>query len=159
MKPRAGVAWGAALVVVVSGVVGCGSGMPPTYPAEGRVVLTDGQPVTSGLVEFESFDQPYNARGAIGADGVFRLQTRDREGAIAGKHRAIVTQALAGGIGSMATKNDPRAPRIDHAHGAHQAEPPRVAPRYADYRTSQLEFEVVPEGPNEYLIRVEPAGR
>lgn len=159
MTPRVGAACRVALGVVVSGLAGCGSGMPPTFPAEGRVVLTDGRPVTSGLVEFESVDQPYNARGAIGADGTFRLRTRDREGAIAGKHRAIVTQSLAGGIGSMATRNDPRATRIEHAHGAHQAEPPRVAPRYADYRTSQLEFEVVADGKNEYLIRVEPAGR
>lgn len=149
---------GAALLALA----GCGPGMPPTHPVSGKVVFTDGAPVTSGVVEFESLDQPFNARGAIGPDGSFRLQTRERDGAIVGRHRAIVIQPLAGGIGTFAAQDEAsqQTPHrhADHDHEAHiAAEPAGVARHYADYRTSKLEFEVRPDGANEFTIQVERA--
>ena len=124
---------------------GCGEGLPPTYPVEGRVVLPDGKPLSGGLVEFQSIGgegMSVNASGTIGADGSFRLTTyKEDDGAVAGRHRAIV-----------------RPPRedldIEDAATAGRPEP-IIDPRFENYDTSGLEF-TVKEGANRFTIPVEP---
>ena len=83
----------AALVLV--GVVGCGGGMPRTYPVQGKVVFKGGKPVTDGRVQFQSASDPqFKALGDIAQDGSFSLTTyvgpKHKSGAPAGEYRVVV---------------------------------------------------------------------
>ena len=136
-----------ALVAAVGVAVGgCGAKTPPTYPVEGKVVFADGSPLSGGLVEFESVPaegMPVNARGIIQSDGSFRLTTyAEGDGALAGKHRAIV-------VGPR-----PIASQYDDESNQPPPKPP-VDRRFESYTTSGLEFTVT-EGKNEFLIKIEP---
>ena len=80
-------------------LTGCGSGHPaPTYPVTGKVVFSDdGTPLsTGGSILWESVPDepgvlPFNASGAIQADGTFELTTfEEGDGAVAGEHRVLV---------------------------------------------------------------------
>ena len=125
-----------ALMCVIVTLVGCG-GSDRAYPVSGKVVYTDGRPVVAGTIEFESVDrQPkINARGIIQADGTFRLGTfADGDGAVAGKHRAIV-------MWPVRTE--------DHDPG-----PSDVDPRYSSYDKSGLEFTVT-DGDNDFTVEVQ----
>jgi hypothetical protein len=80
-----------ALLFVVA--PGCFSGDPKTHPVHGKVLFPDGKPLTKGSVEFELVDQekPSTATGEISDDGTFELGTyKPDDGAIAGRHRAVV---------------------------------------------------------------------
>ncbi len=76
---------------------GCGG--PKFYPVEGKVVYDDGAPFPGGMVLFESVEAvssngktlPLSARGTIQSDGSFKLTTRSENGALAGKHRVVVS--------------------------------------------------------------------
>jgi hypothetical protein len=68
---------------------GCGSG-PRTYPVAGRVTM-NGQPLTSGSVQFVAVDGAnYEPVGDIGTDGTYRLVTLEKEGAPLGKYKVLV---------------------------------------------------------------------
>jgi hypothetical protein len=115
------------------------------YPVRGKVTLADGQPVTEGMVVFErkgEAKEAVTARGEIQADGSYRLSTyRPGDGALPGAYRVLV-----------APKSDPNA--VDRP-----AQPPPFDPRYADFKTSGLEYEVKPDGPNDFPITVKKKGR
>ena len=122
--------------LLLLGAIGCGSKL---YPARGTVTYADGNPVTEGFVVFESKDQekPTTARGEIRSDGSFELGTfKPGDGAMPGKYRALVTP-----------KFDPNA--VDKP-----AKKPPIHPRYAEFKTSGLEFDVTAAGPNEFPIKV-----
>ncbi len=126
---------------------GCSDGRLPTYPVSGHVTFENGDPVPFGIVEFQSMEHPLNARGEIAPDGSFQLGTyEENDGAIAGKHRAAISQLL------MADSD----PEIRHEHGDF------VAQRYASYETSGLEFVMEPDQDNSFSIvvtrRVEQSG-
>jgi hypothetical protein len=76
-------------------IMGCGSGMPPTYPVTGKVVFKGGGPVTDGRIQFQSAADPgIKALAEINEDGSFSLTTYIREknarGAPAGPYKVIV---------------------------------------------------------------------
>lgn len=120
-------------------VVGCSSDRISTYPTEGQVVFPDGQPVRTGLLELRSLEHDLNARGQIARDGSFALGTYTvDDGAVAGKHQAIVMQFLA-------TDSDPD---IRHDHG----DP--VDRKFADYTTSPLQVEIQPTSLNQLNVIV-----
>jgi hypothetical protein len=84
----------AAVIVLVS-IVGCGSGMPKTYPAKGKVVFKGGKPATDGKIQFQSTDDPHvKALGDIDEDGSFSLTTyvgdKHKEGAPAGPYSVVI---------------------------------------------------------------------
>jgi hypothetical protein len=123
-------------------VLGCADGRPPTYPVSGVVQFEDGQPVTSGVVEFESLPDQTIAKGRIGAKGEFTLSTfADGDGAVEGNHRAIVVQQIF----------------LDAATAEHRRHMAVMDDRYADYQRSGLEFTVEPEGKNFFRIVVKKA--
>ncbi len=113
-------------------VAGCSHGPEKTYPVEGLVTL-DGKPLAGGSVLFDSLDpgnsgRRYTARGTIDPQGRYRLSTFGRyDGAVAGRHRAVVLPDL-----SQLT-DDPAAPL-----------PVTVPPRYSALETTDLEYEVKP---------------
>jgi hypothetical protein len=131
----------AVALVLLLGAVGCG---PKLCSVRGKVTYGDGQPVTEGMVVFErkGEEKPVTARGEIQADGSYRLSThKPDDGAPPGTYRVLV-----------APKSDPNA--VDRA-----AKPPPFDPRYADFKTSGLEFEVKAGGPNDFPITVKKKAR
>ncbi len=129
---------------VAAALPGCGSD-PPTYPAGGRVVFTDGSPVKTGAVEFAPADGGPAARAAIGKDGRFTLATGARPGGVAGPHRiAVVQLVLLEGV----------SPKDRAAHSRERAW--KVVDRkYARFDTSGLTREVVSGAENDFVIEVE----
>ncbi len=117
-------------------VIGCGSKL---CPARGTVTYADGSPVTEGWVVFESKGQEprTTARGEIRSDGSFELGTsKPGDGALPGKYQVLVTP-----------KFDPNA--VDKP-----SKKPPIHPRYREFKTSGLEFDVTAAGPNEFAIKV-----
>jgi hypothetical protein len=108
------------LACAVIYIAGCGDGRPSRVPVSGTVLI-DGRPLTRGYVKFV----PANGRpsvGKIGEDGRFVLTCYDGEdGAIPGTHRVQVA-----------------ANRIISSNKIEWFAPPK----YADFRTSQLEVEI-----------------
>lgn len=77
---------------------GCAPTPPPMTPVEG-VVLLDGEPLPSALVEFapdlEQFGAEMNSSGITDEKGQFQLTCllKSEPGAVIGKHRVVVTDA------------------------------------------------------------------
>ncbi|MEM8677966.1 MAG: hypothetical protein AAGF97_01310 [Planctomycetota bacterium] len=116
---------------------GC-SKLPRTYPAAGRVVFEDGEPLRSGRVEFKSREHPYVARGSLDTEGRFRLTTfKPQDGAIAGAHQVIVVGNF------VAETSDP------DQHAAHAQPFDRKFSRYA---TTTLAIQIEPGGDNESMV-------
>jgi len=143
MFERKTIAFVALLFVVASG---CSNRNPTTHPVHGEVRFPDGKPPTKGNVEFELLDQemPITATGEISEDGTFVLGTFELDdGAIAGRHRAVVIADHEIGTGVERPGMLP---------------PPTLHPRFRDFKTSGLEFTVEP-GKNEIVIDVDYAPR
>jgi len=118
----------AAACLAVAAALGCDSGKLKIYPVAGAVKLPDGSPLAGGRVEFQLIDNPHmvTSRGYIASDGSFSLSTFEiGDGAPAGKHQVVVA---------------PPVPKGDHDSN------PRtrsiIDPKYLDYQTSGLEYEV-----------------
>jgi hypothetical protein len=124
-------------------VFGCGSERS-VHPVQGHVRSSDGRHATFGTVEFKADDGGHIASGRIEQDGSFRLSTfGDGDGAVAGRHRAIVVQVV----------NTEHLPLEQHHHVLD------VHPRHGRYETSGLEFTVEPGGDNQLDIVVDEARR
>jgi len=93
---RAAAIWTCPLVLVlavVTLITGCGSGdQVATYPVTGEVVFADGSPLQGGSILFNSEQYAeLTARGQVGADGSFKLQTYvTGDGAVAGRHQVAI---------------------------------------------------------------------
>jgi hypothetical protein len=109
-------AWAAVLVLST----GCGEGRPDRVAVSGRVLI-DGQALTVGNVKFV----PTGARpssGKLDSQGKFTLTCYDGEdGVVPGRHRAQIS-----------------AMEVISASKVRWLAPPK----YADFRTSELEFEI-----------------
>ncbi|AGA25741.1 hypothetical protein [Singulisphaera acidiphila] len=127
----------------LSTLAGCGSsdgaaGKVTVYPVKGKVLLADGQPLTSGRVVFMPLGElMIESSGPIGSDGTFSLSTGvSGEGAPAGDFRVKIEPddsnlAVAKpGTKSMAKRKLP------------------FPPQYADEETSGLKITIKPE-PND----------
>jgi hypothetical protein len=118
---------------------GCGRGdRPATYRVTGAVTL-DGKPLPFGAVVFAP-ERGRAATGQIRSDGTYTLGTyQPGDGAVAGKHCvAVVAREESRGGGPLAEKS-----------GAW------VAPQsYSDYTKSGLTYQVKPDGPNVYDIKL-----
>jgi hypothetical protein len=93
------------LVGALLGLGGCASEKPPlpkTHVARGKVLHKNGQPMTSGGIEFRSVNDPSapTTTGQIQPDGTFILQSLfDRDtaaGAVPGEYRVTIIPALVG---------------------------------------------------------------
>lgn len=126
-------------------VAGCGEGGPKVLPVEGRVTV-GGKPLTSGTgtVIFypdsargnTSKEEP---RGALDAEGRYRLRTGTRDGAAPGWYRVAVTAAK---------QLDPNNPYFTDW---------LIPERYIDPKTSNLSVQVVEEpGPGTYDLKLDP---
>ena len=121
-------------VAVIILACGCDSGLK-TYPTSGHVRFEDGTPVAAGTIIFQSVEIEVQARANIQNDGTFHLGTETPDdGAVEGKHRVIVRAQWEG-------------PDTPPKHPVH--------PKYRSPHTSNLEYEVTPQGPNEFDITVQ----
>ena len=126
-------------VAIVMLLQGCGGSGLETYPVQGTVTLSDGTPITSGVIEFESSEQSVAAVGWIQEDGTFTMGTAGQDnGAVLGSHRVLLRPHMPLGDGAEAT-GFRRAP---------------IPPRYSQYETSGLEFTVEAKS-NEFHIVLE----
>jgi hypothetical protein len=131
------------LAALLSLIVAAGCGGSGLYPVQGKVVFSDGTPLTAGTVVFGPVDKDalLSPRGEIQPDGTFKASThKEGDGAPEGKYRVLV-----------APPDDPDPDR------------PRPLPfdrRFTSFDKSGLEYTVQP-GKNEFFtITVEkPKGR
>ena len=123
---------------------GCGDANRQIYPVSGVVRFPDGKLLRSGSVEFEIIGRkpPITATGVISSDGRFVLGTNEiDDGALIGKHRVVVVSYHNIGNGAERPGRIPKA---------------QLHPRYSQYRTSGLTWDVKAEE-NEVVIEVEYA--
>jgi len=133
-------------VALLVATIGCSNGNPKTYEVTGFVRFPDGRPLTSGTIEFQSMDHELQigATSEIDENGEFELGTFEvDDGAIEGRHRVVVVSSHEIGTGA-------ERPGL--------IEPSKLHPRFSDFNTSGLEYEVKP-GKNEFTIPVEYAPR
>jgi hypothetical protein len=133
--------WPWTIVAVVGLVAGCGPSHPPTYPVQGSVVFSTGEPVKWGTIEFYCAELKVAARGKIAADGTFQLSTyAEGDGAVAGQHSVTIAQAQLQGQ--------------PHEHSHAPLTP--VPKRYSDPQSSGLEFTVQRSSDNTCRLTIEP---
>lgn len=141
--PRRRMSWHTyGLILLV--MAGCSSSEEKTYEVRGLVRYTDGKLLREGSVEFERMNakKPITATGRIQPDGTFELGTFGlTDGAVAGQHRVVV---IAGQNEASRHERPWLLPSI------------KLHPKYRDFKTSGLQFEVKPES-NHFVIEVEYA--
>lgn len=123
----------------------CSNGGVATYRTGGKVVFTDGKPLTGGVVEFRAVggQNRVTARGPIQPDGSFRLSTfRNNDGAVEGEHSALVCPPQ--------PVQEPGTPVLKNI-------PLIIDPRFTRFETSGLKFTVTNDpAKNEFTLQVEP---
>ena len=125
----------ALLLLTLAAATGCrDDGRLPRYPVSGRITQADGTPLADLTVMFRSVEHDLRARGRTLEDGSFRLSTYQRhDGAVAGKHQVMI-------LPHFRADGSPAIP---------------LHPRYQQFRTSGVEFDVKPRGPNELSLSVQ----
>ncbi len=126
-------------------VAGCSGGGPePTYPVTGTVKLPDGKPLQGGQILFRPVEgSTYSARGDIAQDGTFELTTFEAgDGAVAGKHKVMITPAV--------------PPELLEDARAMLGRKPIIDPSYQSLQTSPLEYTVVDDDSNNFDIVAKP---
>lgn len=90
------------IVATIAISIGCRRGRvvvpPPTYPVNGKVVVSNGKIPVGYLIQFESGDPKCMAEALIESDGTFKLVTRYEgvvcEGAVEGEYRATIVPPM-----------------------------------------------------------------
>jgi hypothetical protein len=120
----------------LTGIAGCGSGLPPVAPVKGTVTWK-GQPVAGASVMFmPGAGRP--ATGTTDAEGHYRLSAfGETNGAMLGQYKVTITK---------------RVPISDAPYAPERSE---IPPAYADAATSPLKAEVTAAGPNEFTFDLE----
>ena len=129
-------------VCLLTASTGCQSEVDRVYPVSGKITFSDGSPAQFGIIEFRSQSpDPVIARGKIEKDGSFRVRASGRQwGLTQGKHTGVIIQIV----------GNPRGqPKLVHKHGL------EVADKYRDYKSSDLNIEVAPDGDNHFELIVD----
>ena len=133
------------LWIIASSVTlcGCGEDRPRAYPANGRVVFSDGTPVKLGTVELLSEEHGTTATGRIQPDGTFVLGTwESTDGACAGDHKAIVSQMMI--FDGMVRHTTDHGSPVDTKYGSYTTSPLRVTIRKSASNKLELQVEKAP---------------
>ena len=113
---------------------GCGSGY---YPVRGTVTLSDGKPLSKGLVIFNPVDTKgaVSARGNIQPDGTFELSSaKPGDGVPVGKYKVIINP-------------------LDASDASDENKVLPFDIKYVNINTTDLEFEVKSQ-PNNFPIKL-----
>ncbi len=137
-----------ALVLLVLAMAGCSNQVLPTYPVQGQLKYEDGSVPMFGDIEFYNADHQLNARGKIRRDGSFTVGTfQENDGAVAGKHKIVIMQHM---VSPLVARHRAEM-STHHDHGK------LLSNHYFDYRTSDLECEIVPgENQIELVLKLNP---
>jgi hypothetical protein len=113
-------------LLLASGLAGCSE--PKFYPTRGMVMYEAG-PLPAGEVRFRPVARPqWVASGKIQKDGTFSLATPDHgEGVLQGDCQAAVVAAEGG---------------------------PKIAKRYSEFSTADLNFTIAPRDENYFILEV-----
>ncbi|SIO65640.1 hypothetical protein SAMN05444166_7772 [Singulisphaera sp. GP187] len=143
----------ACVSLCLAAFAGCGSsseaaGKVTVYPVKGKILLPDGQPLTSGRVVFLPLGElMIESSGTIGSDGSFSLSTGvSGEGAPAGEFRV-----------KLAPDDSMLAAAKPGTRSNVKRKLP-FPPQYADEETSGLKVTVKPEPNDLPPIRLEKPG-
>lgn len=140
------------LITMVLVACGCSDGHRPTYPAGGTVMLSNGEPLPGGWIEFqlEGEHTAPTAKARIQQDGRFELGTYEKaDGALEGTHRVMVMPPIPKGNAAW-DPGDTRGP------SAAPQDVPNIELRYQRVETSGLKFSVTTEPTeNRFEIRLE----
>ena len=131
-------------LVILLFMSGCYGSQPKTQPVYGLVRFPDGKLLRNGSIEFELLDETNSvtATAEIMPDGTFTLGTFARDdGALPGKHRVAV-------FADVEVGNGVERPGLIAKTKLH--------PKYREFRTSGLQFEVKP-GKNNFIVKVDYA--
>lgn len=116
-------------------LLGCGPRVPKTYPVSGKVELTAGNldHLAGSTVEAaNSSDPDVRASGVLRADGTFKLESR---------HAGVLLN------GAQEGKYDVRIILVDDDEKLRRRAALAIAPRFLDFKTSGLSFDVPTGGP------------
>ena len=112
--------------------------------------MSDGSPVSFGLLEFRNASMKLNARARIQKDGSYQLTTfEESDGAVAGTHQAIILQHVVAEV-PRPQEHLPGQESAPVQHREHRI----VDSRFANYETSPLSFEVKEIDENVINIKV-----
>ncbi len=140
---------GASCVAIV--LAGCGGGGAKLFPATGTVIYKN-QPVEGAVVSFRCEAANKTATGTTDAQGRFDLTTyQGGKGAVAGKHKVIVTKmsAPSGGAAGATSMED----AFKKPSAAAQAKS-LLPPKYGDAARPLLEYTVSPDAANDFKIEL-----
>ena len=95
------------LAVLMSGIVaGCSETNPlvglKLYPVKGKAVLSDGHPLTSGLVSFVATKSTISSSANIGTDGTFVFKGTQGDGLPEGEYKVRFEVGSGGGAEKLA---------------------------------------------------------
>jgi hypothetical protein len=129
-----------ALPILALFMLGCDSGAAK-HPVQGKVSYQDGSPMTGGMVEFQRQGDITSALAYIQPDGTYELMTSELgDGAAEGTYQVRVL---------------PDESEEDDGDGTRKPAPgPKLHPKYKQYETSGLTFQVA-GGDNTFDIKVE----
>ena len=84
--------YGVGLTFVCALMLGCGESGPDLYEVKGKLVFSDGSPVSDVTVQFLPTESGMPAStGLTGSDGSFTLTSKGgKKGAVKGKHKVVI---------------------------------------------------------------------
>ncbi len=130
------------MALAIATLVGC-SNQPRPWPASGRVIYDDGQPLVEGRIEVRSLEHPLVARGSIGRDGQFALTTfKANDGAVSGEHEVLIIQKFTANIDNM------------KEHAKHAAKTRTLDRKFSNYKTSELTIHIDRGGTTDIVLQV-----
>ncbi len=132
----------AVLSVAVLSTVGCSRGdRLETYPIDGKIVFSNGNPFAGGsqsFIVFQSKEHGVTATGVVELDGSFKVGTYDPEdGAVAGRHRVSISPPVPEG-------NPERSKAVSTFNS-----------KYQSIAKSGIEVTVDPNGENQVTITLD----
>jgi hypothetical protein len=97
-------------VIALWAIAGCGESSAlnkPFYPVKGKVILADGNPLTTGSVLFGGVTTNISVAAPIGSDGAFEF-TGDKPGLPAGEYRVAIVLEGRQGIQAKSSRSRPK---------------------------------------------------
>lgn len=145
------VRWSGSMVMLLVTLVGCAPSSPKTYPVQGSVKTTTGEPCSGALVVFHPSEEgrknapkPF---ATCGSDGSFRLTTyQEGDGAEQGEYAVTVVWPGEVAAGEMSLSSEGKATGAD-----------RLGNNYGDPRSPRLKATVRIDPTQSIALEVDPS--
>lgn len=165
IRSRALLSWAVVCGLAALTVTGCGprgavGGKP--VPSGGTITL-DGQPLSGVLITFVPTGAGQPATGISGADGTFRLTTRNTgDGAIPGTYKVTVRRQESVAGGPSESPKDPadmiKAMEKMAKGGAPKPSGPAIHPNYESVEKTPLTWEIPSGGDKNIKLELNKSG-